>query len=307
MHVLPAESGEGPHRRQGPSASDSRRRTKSVRRAVQKVVLSRVALAILSGFLFALSFPNYAIGWLIFIALAPLLLAIARARSWREAFLLGWISQTVAWLLMVPWVVRVMSHYGGLPLITGILVYIAMCAVLALYGAAFAVIVYRIAPGESFLRWLLVPLAWAAIEYARTYLLTGFPWNLIAAAIVDYTSIVQFDRVAGPYALGVLILIPSALIAWIVIARPRGMRLAAPLAVVTIFCFLWWVTGLVASKLIVRPRVGPTYTAALLQPHISQDVRWDASSLSDIFQRMLNMTDTAIRSGASIVIWPEST
>src|SRR5262249_24427800 len=165
-------------------------------------------LSAISGFLFALSFPNYAIGWLIFIALIPLFVALARARSWREAFSLGWISQMIAWMLMVPWVVRVMSHYGGLPLLTGILIYAALCAVLALYGAAFGVIVFRIAPGDAFLRWLLVPFAWAAIEYARTYLLTGFPWNLIASAIVDYSPLVQFDRVAGPYALGVLILIP---------------------------------------------------------------------------------------------------
>src|SRR2546423_14445179 len=73
------------------------------------------SLAILSGVLFALAFPDYAIGWLAFVALVPLLVALVRARSWREAFLLGWISQTVAWLMMVPWVVRVMSHYGGLP------------------------------------------------------------------------------------------------------------------------------------------------------------------------------------------------
>jgi apolipoprotein N-acyltransferase len=270
-------------------------------------VVLRVALAAISGFLFAVAFPNYGIGWLIFIALAPLFIALARARNWREAFLLGWISQTVAWLVMVPWVVRVMSHYGGLPLATGILIYIAMCMVLGLYGAGFGAIVFRIAPGDNFLRWLLVPIAWAAVEYARTYLLTGFPWNLIAAAIVDYTPLVQFDRVAGPYALAAMMLIPAATIAWIVVARPRGMRLFAVVAPVTIFCFLWWATGLVASKLIVRPRVDPTYTAALLQPNISQEMRWNATSLSDIFQRMMDMTDTAIRAGSSVVIWPEST
>ena len=67
--------------------------------------------------------------------------------GWREAFLLGWLSQTVAWLMMVPWVVRVMSHYGGLPLITGILIFVAMSLFLGLYGALFALVV----------RWLPTP------------------------------------------------------------------------------------------------------------------------------------------------------
>src|SRR5438128_9760556 len=36
-------------------------------------------------------------------------------------------------------------------------------------------------------------------------------------------------------------------------------------------------------------------------------MRWNSSSLSEIFQRMIDMTDTAIRSGASVIVWPEST
>jgi apolipoprotein N-acyltransferase len=270
-------------------------------------MMYRILAAVLSGVLFALAFPNFAIGWLIFIAPIPLFIVLARSRRAREAFFLGWLSQFTAWLLMVPWVVRVMSHYGGLPYITGVLAFIAMCAVLGIYGGLFGVIVYRIRPGNEFRRWLLIPLAWAAVEYARTYLLSGFPWNLIAAAIVDYTPLVQFDRVAGPYALGALILIPAAAVAWLIAARPRGMRLVAVLASVTILCFVWWATGIVAEKLIARPRVGPTYTAALLQPNISQEMRWNAASLSEIFQRMMTMTETAVRAGASVVIWPEST
>src|SRR5579884_1937564 len=100
-------------------------------------MLFRISAAALSGVLFALAFPNYSAGWLMFIALAPLFVAIARAQSWAGAFFLGWISQTIAWLIMVPWVVRVMSHYGGLSLPTGISIFVAMCVVLGLYGAAF--------------------------------------------------------------------------------------------------------------------------------------------------------------------------
>ena len=89
-----------------------------------------LGLAVLSGVLFAVAFPNYAIGWLIFIAPIPLFIVLARATHARDAFLLGWISQFTAWLIMVPWVVRVMSHYGGLPYITGVLAFIALCTVL---------------------------------------------------------------------------------------------------------------------------------------------------------------------------------
>jgi len=267
----------------------------------------RILLSIASGVLFAPAFPNAGIAWLIFVALVPLFVALARARSWREAVLLGWLSQFTAWLLMVPWVVRVMSHYGGLPYVTGVLLFVAMCMILGLYGALFAFAFWRIAPGARFGRWLLVPLAWAAVEYARTYLLTGFPWNLIAASIIDYTPLVQFDRVAGPYALGVLILLPSILIAWLIVARPRGIARTLAIAGVAIICFVWWATGIVAAKLFVRPTGAPTARAALLQPNISQEMRWSESSLLDIFKRMMTMSRDAVDGGAQVVVWPEST
>jgi apolipoprotein N-acyltransferase len=267
----------------------------------------RFLLAALSGLLFAFAFPNVAIGWLIFVALLPLFVAAARASGKLEAFFLGWTSQTIAWLLMVPWVVRVMSHYGGLPYITGVLIFIAMGAFLGLYGGLFAAVVRRIDPGASFARWLLVPLAWCAIEYARTFLFSGFPWNLIAAAIVDYTPLVQFDRVAGPYALGVLILLPSTLAAWWMVARPRGIDRIVVTGSVVIVCFVWWMTGLVAVKLIERQTAPRMSVAALLQPNISQEMRWDAANLAQIFERMRAMTTDALNRGARVVIWPEST
>jgi apolipoprotein N-acyltransferase len=290
-----------------------------------------IILAIVSGVLFAWSFPNVAAGWLMFVALIPLFIALARASSYKGAFALGWLSQGIAWLLMVPWVIRVMSHYGGLPYITGVLLFVAMCAYLGMYGGLFALLFHRIAPGMRFRRWLFVPLAWAVVEYIRTYLFSGFPWSLIAASIIDYTPLVQFDRVAGPYALGVLILLPSTLIAWLVVRWGVGSgvwgvgetksevdslsHIPPPtphspifaIAAVAIVTFVWWTTGYVAEKVIVRPTTAPTARAALLQPNISQEMRWDNDNLVLIFRRMMAMTEEATGHGVQVVIWPEST
>ena len=270
-------------------------------------MLVRAGLSIASGVLFALAFPDVAIGWLAFIALAPLMIAVVRSPAGWQSFLCGWISQTVAWLIMVPWVVRVMSHYGGLPLFAGILIFIAMSLFLGLYGGLFAYLVFRLRPGTSFARWLVVPLAWAAVEYARTYLLTGFPWNLIATAIVDFTPLIQIDRFAGPYLVGAMILVPSALIAWGVTARPRGTVPVFVAGGVVIFLFVWWATGLVASKLVIRPTGAPAHRAALLQPNISQQMRWDTENMVRIYDQMMRMTDEAVRNRVEVVIWPEST
>jgi apolipoprotein N-acyltransferase len=270
-------------------------------------MILRFLLAIASGVLFALSFPDYTIGWLAFVALLPLLIAIVRARGAREAFFLGWASQATAWLLMVPWVVRVMSHYGGLPYVTGVLLFIAMSLYLGLYGALFGVVVKRLRLGIAFLPWLLVPLAWAAIEYARTYLMSGFPWNLIATSVVDYASLIQIDRAIGPYFTGALIVFPATVAAWWITQRTASIARVLVGGSLGILLLVWWGTGLVASKLLARRDASPSFTAALLQPNISQEMRWDESNVLQIYRRMMDMTADAARHGAKVVIWPEST
>ena len=270
-------------------------------------MLIRFALAVTTGVLFAWSFPDVARGWLAFIAVAPLLIAVARARGNREAFFLGWAGFTTAWLLMVPWVVQVMARYGGLPYATGVALYIAMAAVLGLYGALFAWIVKRLRLGERFAPWLLVPLAWAAIEYLRTYFLSGFPWNLIATALIDYPSFVQMGRFAGPYFLGALLVLPSVVIAWLVTQRVPPIARVLVVGTLGIVMLVWWGTGLVATKLIARPRGNPTVSAALLQPNISQEMRWDEDNMLTIFRQMTEMTVEAANKGAKVIVWPEST
>ena len=270
-------------------------------------MLLRFLLSVATGVLFALSFPDAAIGWLAFIALAPLLIAIAKAPSTREAFFHGWLALSTAWLIMVPWVVRVMSHYGGLPYIVGVLLFIAMAVMLGLYGGLFAFVVKKLRLGVRFLPWLLVPLAWAAIELTRTYLLTGFPWNLIATAIVDYAPLIQIDRFGGPYFTGALVVLPATVLAWWITQRPLPIARVIVGGALGILLLVWWGTGLVASKLSVRPTGAQTMTAAMLQPNISQQMRWDESNVMEIYTRMIGMTIEAADHGAQVVIWPEST
>ncbi|MEO8379099.1 MAG: apolipoprotein N-acyltransferase [Acidobacteriota bacterium] len=267
----------------------------------------RFLLALLTGVLFAFAFPSVGQGWLALIALAPLLVAIVRAKSVREAFFLGWASMAMAWLIMVPWVVRVMSHYGGLPYVTGVALFVAMALYLGLYGALFAAVVKRLGLGARFAPWLLVPLAWAAVEYLRTFFLTGFPWNLIAAALIDFPTLIQIDRFAGPYFTGALILIPAVVVAWLITQRTVLISRVLVIGGASVLLLVWWGTGLVASKLNARPRGGATFTAALLQPNISQEMRWNEENVVTLYKKMIDMTVEAADRGATVIIWPEST
>ena len=129
--------------------------------------------------LLALSFPKFghpAVAW---IALAPILIALAHPVSLRRAFGLGLTTGLIYLGGSLYWLTGVMARYGGLKSPVAVLINIAFVAYLALYPALFAVIMRRlwIAFGATAL--VAVPFVWTATELGRMYIFTGFPWVLL--------------------------------------------------------------------------------------------------------------------------------
>lgn len=266
----------------------------------------RAVAAAVSGVALALAFPGAALWPLALIALAPLIAAARNARSWREAFLLGELALTITWLINVPWVVFVMAYYGQLGTVTGVLIFIALALVLGVYGALFAVLVYLARPDARFVTWLPVPLLWTATEVARSVLLTGFPWNLLGTTVIDVRPLAMLSSLAGPYALGALLAFFSTVVAYQFSGVSNRSRLVSIATAFAVLIVAFAVGGFMLESR-QRSLGEPTASAALLQPNIAQEMRWDARQLLDIFERMAQMTDAATEKKVDAIIWPEST
>ncbi|HEY0787362.1 MAG TPA: apolipoprotein N-acyltransferase, partial [Thermoanaerobaculia bacterium] len=68
----------------------------------------------------------------------------------------------------------------------------------------------------------------------------------------------------------------------------------------------WFAAGWVMARGI-DPAAGTPFRAAMLQPNISQEMRWEADTTFRIFDRMMRMTEEAAAQGAQTIVWPEST
>src|SRR5262249_45261622 len=112
------------------------------------------ALAILSGLLLTVSFPKFghpAFGW---IALTPLLVAlaeappasVARTRPLARAFALGLVTGAVYFTGTLYWVTAVMVTYGNLQWWVAVLINAGLVAYQSAYPALFAPLV----------RWLVI-------------------------------------------------------------------------------------------------------------------------------------------------------
>ena len=279
-------------------------------------VRSQVLLASASGALLALSFPKYghpALGW---IALAPLLVALASG-SLARAFLLGLTTGVIYFAGTLYWMTGVMLAYGGFDAWAGpafafviaAMLNAAFVAYVALYPALFAVVTRRMLMRYGPRALAAAPLVWVATELGRGYLFTGFPWVLLGYSQTTVLPIAQLASVTGVYGVSALVALVSASFA----AAALQMRLngrwrtahLVPLAVafaLVVGVAVWGSVRVGSGELTgtgVPTRVG------LVQGNVAFGDRTPARAEAVLNQNMA-MTRQAIAQGAELVIWPES-
>jgi apolipoprotein N-acyltransferase len=283
------------------------------------------AWAAASGVLLALSFPKYghpAFGW---IALTPLLVALAGGSritnrepvSLRGAFLLGLVTGIVYFTGTLYWITRVMAVYGGLQTWVAVLVNAALIAYLALFPAVFATVTRRIVCAHGRPALMAAPLVWVATELGRTHILTGFPWVLLGYSQTTVLPIAQFASLFGVYGVSMMVAAVSAALA--LVARGPGtnaigIRKAVPyvrerfsplvvVSTIVIAIGLWGSRRAAGAE---WTRAGEAIRVGLIQGNVDQAEKQNPARADEIFVSYLRMTRQALSQGAEFIMWPES-
>ena len=253
-------------------------------------------LAAASGTAFALALPGA--GWAPLVLLFPglLLEALERSPGGRRPLLLGWFAGIVHWVIAVNWVLPVMDHYGGMPMVAAIGCLVGMAAIL---GTCWALAVWLTARVPGRLRVWLFPAAFIALDAWRQFWPLGFPWNPPAAVVADVPALLGSLPVWGATGLGWAMVAAGAGL-W-ALARPSLRRQGA--AALAAAVGLTAVTTLVAPP--ARPAGGPL-RVAVIQPGSSLEEKWDPNEWMEMERRVWALTDEAASRGARMVLWPES-
>jgi apolipoprotein N-acyltransferase len=262
-------------------------------------------LALLSGALLALSFPKFGHPACAWIALAPLLVAVShRPQPTRRAFRLGLVTGIVYFSGTLYWLVETMTTFGGLSTPMAVFAAAVLIAYLSLFPAFFAVVQARFARTLGRGALLLAPFVWIASEMGRTYILMGFPWELLGYSQAGVLPIAQLASVVGVYGLSGFVAMVSATAAYAALERSAARwRVAGAVAVVVLAAGLWGGFRLRDSAL---TREGAPVRVAVLQGNILQDQKWDPALRDAIMRRYVEMTREAIGRNAQFVLWPES-
>jgi apolipoprotein N-acyltransferase len=244
---------------------------------------------------------------LVWIACAPLFVALAGERRPGRAFLLGYVAGAIYLAGDCYWFVGVMELHGGLSSLLAYGVLALFVIVFAVFFGGFGLVLAWAAGGSPKRALLLCPFLWVAMEIARTYLITGVPWDLLGYAI-HAGGLRQVASVTAVYGLSFLAATMSALLVWVWL-EPRRMASRLVLA--------GWAALLFGANLLLAPpplAVGGK-TAFLVQPNISMDeavvAQWapwrDPTHLNNLVELSVasvrrdgNLTSTPL------IIWPEN-
>jgi apolipoprotein N-acyltransferase len=280
-----------------------------VRPASQRLLWLLLAAA--GGVVWGLSFGRTPLGVGAWLTLAPLPLLLGHRRSASLAFLHGF----AAWETGLYWIVPTLRQFGGISLPLAVLLTSILAAYLALFHAAFGwlggPLWRRFRTGDRYALALGgLPALWVALEWLRTYLLGGFPWNLAAYAWIAVPGALPLSAFVGAYGISFLaMLVAAAVAATTVRLAGRRRRPWRPL-----------VAGIVAPLLLLpmagrwslrRTAVENERDATaglpvrLLQPNVADQAGWDPRRALDDYRKVAGMSYAACRPGA-LVIWPES-
>jgi apolipoprotein N-acyltransferase len=277
-----------------------------------------------SGVLLALCFAPWNITPLVWVALAPLICAVwfspasARRAGLREAKL-GYVAGFVFFTLVFYWLGALGTLFRQ-PLLYGLPPLLAL--LFGLYFAFWSWFLGRVlapSPEARLFRnsWrnlatgALGASAWAAQEWVRSWLLSGFGWDGLGVALHGDLPMIQITALTGVLGLSWLVAFVNLMIV-IVIRRIVGelgpqfvkrIRWEFSLSVALVVCvFSYGVRELLTKA----PEAIPLRVTAV-QPNIPQDVKFSAAGEDEIFRELGGLTQLAVAANKpQLLIWPES-
>jgi apolipoprotein N-acyltransferase len=304
---------------------------------VRRIPSSAWRLVLLSAGLQIVIFPLPNLYWLSWIAVAPLIVAIMRARApetlqldgqarllpatpW-QGFVLGYVCG-ILWLAgTCYWIFDTMHRYGGLPIPAAVLALILFCMYVGLYHGMFGLLLAlvagsgisgsntarpgTVASGASIRRALATaPFLWVAVELARTRI-TAFPWELLGYSQTGNFALTRIATLVGVYGLSFeIVLVNSVFAAAFLAAKERRKWLLAAAWVA--------VAILQTGQWLAPPPLATDHTALLVQPNIP--ILEGATWTKEYFQGTLrDLTATSLRPTGEkegwrydLIVWPES-
>lgn len=283
------------------------------------------ALAVVAGLALPLSLAPFDWPLLDFVSVALLFVLVREANAARAAWL-GWCFGLGKYGLGASWVYVSIHDYGhATPLLAGALValFVALLALFpALMTASYASLaragrsLWERAParglpnaapgsgagarshnGATLVDALTFAACWVLLDWALTWVLTGFPWLYAGYAHLG-DPLRHLAPVGGVLLVSLAVAVSATSLVALVLERRGAVRVLA-----AVFAMLPWLAGAVFGRIEwVTP--GPGGRVTLVQGNIPQDLKWLGTHTDEILDTYRRLSRD--RFDTDLVVWPEA-
>ena len=269
-------------------------------------------LAVLSALLLFLSFPNSNLFPFAWVAMVPFFIALTRATDWKSAFWIGYLTGFLFFAGLLPAIIILYPYANIFATMVG---YLLLVGYTALYFAVFAVLMRFVPRHSSVLFSLSAACIWTALEWVRSWMLTGFPWGSIGYSQWNNLLGIQIASLVGVHGISFVIVLFNAGIATLLCNRHRWRQeiwgVVLPL-ILTLLCFGYGIFQLQEADPLDQSANATTQTnvetlkVALVPGNISQLQKWDPRQFPKILQRYIGLTHKASGEQPELIVWPET-
>ena len=219
----------------------------------------------------------------------------------RRAAWLGFLASLAAHSAILHWIYVVTVEYGHAPAAVGVITPILLAAYIAAFGAAFG------AGAALFARAGCVsPLApallWTALDWLRSFALSGFPWATLGYAQHLNALLLPLASFGGVYALSFASALGGASLARVVRARALDRAAASGFALLA----LLHVAGFALYAREDDEAGLPRLRVAVIQGNIDQGVKWSPDEAERTLAIYEDLSRRAAEQGARVIVWPET-
>jgi len=266
-------------------------------------------LSFLTILLLCLSFPPADLGFLAWIALVPWFILVVTEE--RYVYLNALFIGTVFVFIQLSWLRHVTY-------IAWILLSLYCAAYFLCFAFCTRFIIFRLKLPLV----VVAPFTWVALEYIRSFFLSGFPWFFIGHTQYQYLPIIQVSDITGVYGVSFIIIMVNAgiadLILYIAVHRSTsdssslhcfpsrkfaffGLICILPLTLLTVI-LSYGVSWLSHYK----PQEGPT--VCMVQGNIPQEVKFESNEEDEIsiLKKYTDLSMDIKGKPVDLLVWPET-
>jgi apolipoprotein N-acyltransferase len=265
----------------------------------------RIFLAFFSATLLILSFSNFDLGSVAWVALVPFFLAI-KGKSLKATLGLAYVTGIFFFMGVFAWI----NSVKGVTLLHFFIMGVYLGLYFLIFGLFLHIIHKKI--GCPFL--ITAPTLWVTVEYLRSHVgAFGLPLALLGHTQHHNLPLIQLASFTGAYGVSFVVMMANAAIAdllacWIERrgrGEPFGLK-SAPFfrgAVVLAMILILWIGGYLSLS---PAPSGKAFSVAVAQGNIPPELRWKREYRDQILSKYENLSEEVLKINPQLIVWPEA-